>query len=201
MELLNIESLPSVLQNATASYSFAAGQRIFRQGDRIRNFYIVESGRIKLVRNTIEGRTIVLKVVSRGEILGENALISDFYSCTAIAEVESIAIAFPQSLLKETIRQYPDLAEDLIEKLVGKINSFEISLELLQIKAAHQRLLQYLQYKAAFSTIVNLDRPWKEVAAELDLTPRTLSRALSRLESEGRIDRQSGSITLLETEE
>lgn len=214
MNLLNIDSLPSLLQNAATSYSFAAGQRLFRQGDRQNNFYIVETGRVKLVRYTIEGRMVVLQVLRRGESIGENTFISGAYSCTAIAEVDSRAIAYPQPLLLEALNAYPELAEDLRAKLISKIQSFEVSLELLQIRSAHLRLLQYLQYRTASgnqtvvntsigyagetpaSLSVNLDQPLQEVAAELDLAPRTLSRALARLEYEGRIIRQAGSITL-----
>ncbi|MEO1763580.1 MAG: Crp/Fnr family transcriptional regulator [Cyanobacteria bacterium J06629_18] len=200
MNLLDIDSLPSLLRNASASYHAAPGERLFRQGDRPRNFYIVETGRIKLVRNTIEGRMVILKVARRGESIGENTFISNVYSCTAIAEVASRVIAYPQPLLREVIREYPELlADDVRAMLITKIQSLEVNLELLQTKAAHQRLLQYLRYQAASNngTVINLDQPLKKVAAELDLAPRTLSRALARLEQEGRISRQTGSITLI----
>lgn len=166
--------------------------------DRQSNFFVVASGRVKLVRYTIEGRMVVLQVTRSGESLGENTFISNAYSCTAIAEVESRAIAYPQPLLLEALDAYPELAEDLRAKLISKIQSFEVSLELLQIRSAHLRLLQYLQYRTASGnqTVVNLDQPLQEVAAELDLAPRTISRALARLEYEGRIIRQAGSITL-----
>ena len=198
MDLLNSDSLPSQLQNAVVSYSFTAGQRLFRQGDRLNNFYLVASGRVKLVRYTIEGRMVVLQVVRRGESLSTDALNSKIYSYTAIAEVETRAIAYPPPLLKEALREYPELAEDLRMRLVEKIQSLEVSLELLQIRSAHLRLLQYLQYAAASNnkTVVYLDQTWKEIAAELNLAPRTVSQALTRLESQGLITRQAGSITL-----
>ena len=198
MELSNIDSLPFLLQNSTADYTFAAGQRLFRQGDRASNFYIVTSGRVKLVRYTIEGRMVVLQIVRSGETLGENTVISNMYSCTAIAEVESRAIAYSQPLLTQALQDYPELAQDFITKLISKIESLEVGLELLQIRLAHLRLLQYLQYKviAANETSVDLDQPLKEVAAELNLAPRTLSRALARLEYEGRITRQDNLIDL-----
>ena len=195
MELSNVDSLPSLLRNSTANYTFVAGQRLFRQGDRASNFYIVISGRVKLVRYTIEGRMVVLQTIRGGESLGENSVTRNAYSCTAIAEVETRAIAYPQPLLTEALQNYPELAEDLITKLISKIQSLEVGLELLQIRSAHLRLLQYLQYNAV-SNIVNLDRPLKEVAAELNLAPRTLSRALARLEFEGRITRRGDSIEL-----
>lgn len=197
MELLNPD-LPSELQNAATSYTLAGGQRLFRQGDRASNVYLVTSGRIKLVRYTIEGRMVVLQVARRGESLGDSSFLADFYSGTAIAEVESIAIAYPQPLLEEALQKYPELARDYRTRLIRKIQSFEVSLELLQIRSAHLRLLQYLQYNTSPNneTVVNLDRPLQEVAAELDLAPRTISRALARLEEEGRIVRQAGAIIL-----
>ena len=94
------------------------------------------------------------------------------------------------------MREYPELAEDLRARLVEKIQSLEVSLELLQIRSAHLRLLQYLQYATSSNKVVYLDQTWKEIAAELNLAPRTVSQALTRLESEGRITRQAGSITL-----
>ena len=194
MELSNVDSLPSLLRNSTANYIFVAGQRLFRQGDRARNFYIVTSGRVKLVRYTIEGRMVVMQTVRSGESLGENTVVRNVYSCTAIAEVEARAIAYPQPLLTEAL-DYAELAEDFTTKLISKIQSLEVGLELLQIRSAHLRLLQYLQYNAVSNT-VDLDRPLKEVAAELNLAPRTLSRALARLEYEGRIMRQGDSIEL-----
>ena len=196
MNLLNTDSLPPQLQSAVVNYSFTAGQRLFRQGDRLNNFYLVTSGRVKLVRYTIEGRMVVLQVARRGESLSADALNSKIYSYTAIAEVETRAIAYPPPLLKEALREYPELAEDLRARLVEKIQSLEVSLELLQIRSAHLRLLQYLQYAASSNKVVYLDQTWKEIAAELNLAPRTVSQALTRLESQGLITRQAGSITL-----
>ena len=198
MGLINSDSLPRILQNVVIAGSFTAGQRLFRQGDRASNFYIVTSGRVKLVRYTIEGRMVVIQIVRSGESLGANTFISDVYSCTAIAEIETRAIAYPQPLLKEALREYPELAEDLRVRLVKKIQSLEVSLELLQIRSAHQRLFQYLQYNAASNdeTAVILDQTWAEIATELNLALRTVSRALTRLESEGRITRQARLVTL-----
>ncbi|MGD1917909.1 MAG: Crp/Fnr family transcriptional regulator [Pleurocapsa sp.] len=187
-----------MLQSVATDRSFTAGQRLFRQGDFAHNLYIVVCGRVKLVRYTIEGRMVVLQIVRRGESLGENTFISNTYSSTAIAEIETRAIAYPQPSLRAALREYPELAEDLSSRLVKKIQSFEISLELLQIRSAHQRLFQYLQYNAASvdGNAVNLDQTWTEIAAELDFAPRTVSRALTRLERDRRITRQAGSIGL-----
>lgn len=82
--------------------------------------------------------------------------------------------------------------------LVNKIQSLQIDLELRNIRLAHQRLLQYFKYSALVNheTVVNLDRPYKEIALELGFTAETMSRALLKLEKEGAIARQQNKIII-----
>jgi CRP/FNR family transcriptional regulator, dissimilatory nitrate respiration regulator len=55
--------------------------------------------------------------------------------------------------------------------------------------------LQYLAMPEQ-ANVVQIDRPWKEIADELGFTPDTLSRALTKLEREGSISRRQQHITL-----
>ncbi len=82
--------------------------------------------------------------------------------------------------------------------LIRKNETLMVQLELRDIRAAHTRVLQYLRYMAEprEHKVVQFDRPLKEIANELGLTPATLSRALARLEQEGLISRQQKSVTL-----
>lgn len=96
------------------------------------------------------------------------------------------------------IRDRLDLAEDFMTLLVTKNNDLIISLELRSIKAAHRRVLQYLRYLVGSidSNVVSFNRPLKDIANDIGLTPATLSRALTRLQREGTSERESNSITL-----
>ncbi len=198
MTFLTVESFPCELRNAIFKRQLVAGERLFRWGDLVRGFYIVETGRIKLTRPTIEDKMAFLQFVKPGESLGEEAIFSDFYSCTAIAEVVSQVIVYPRQLLLLAIRQNPDLAEELMRMLIREIDSFKVSLELWNIKKADRRLLKYLRYLAEPNNgkLVNLDRPLKELSTELRFTPETMSRALARLEGQGQITRHQNSIAL-----
>jgi CRP/FNR family transcriptional regulator, dissimilatory nitrate respiration regulator len=80
--------------------------------------------------------------------------------------------------------------------LVQKIHDLKVRLELRDLRKARDRLLQYLRYTAREQTIVTFDRPLKDIAIDLGLTPETLSRALTRLEREGEIERTQLQITL-----
>ncbi|ARV61184.1 hypothetical protein BZZ01_23505 [Nostocales cyanobacterium HT-58-2] len=198
MDLLTLDSLPVELRDKILYRNLTAGENLFLQGDLASSFFIVETGRVKLVRYTSGGKEVTLQIVGARDGLAEIALFSDTYPCTAIAEVNSQVIVYPKVLLLSAIRNNPDLAEDFMAMLVRKIQDLKIRIELRDIRAAHERLLRYLHYQAQSNeqTIVNFDRPLKDIAADLGLTPETLSRALTRLERDGMITRTRLSITL-----
>jgi CRP/FNR family transcriptional regulator, dissimilatory nitrate respiration regulator len=153
---------------------------------------------LRLLRSTIDSNVVSLQFVGSGQSLGEATLFSDTYAYTAIAEVAAQVIVYPKQELVTSLRQYSDLAEDVISRLLQKIDTLETNLELKGIRSAPQRILRYLQFLTlpALETTVNVERPWKEIAAELGFTPDTLSRALAKLEQEGRISRTDQRITL-----
>ena len=197
MDLLTIDSLPESLRGAIAFTNLSPGETLFTQGDDATAVFAVETGRVKLVRYTGEGRMVTFEVVRQGEILAESALFLETYPCTAIAQEASRIIIYPQEALRSALQNDPELAEDLTMRLINKIQTLKIRLEWFNSRAAHERLLQYLRFlSGANQTVVNLDRPLKEIAGELGFTPETLSRALARLEQQGAIARRGRLITL-----
>ncbi|GAA6617632.1 Crp/Fnr family transcriptional regulator [Scytonema sp. NUACC26] len=198
MDLLTLNSLPEELRNAVVHHDLSTGETLFQQGDPASSFFIVETGRIKLVRYTNDDKVVTFQVAEQGNSLGEIALFSETYPCSAVAEVPSRVIRYPKEPLLSAIRANPELAEDFMAMLVQKIQDLKLRIELRDIRAAHERLLRYLRYLAQSNSesVVNVDRPLKEIAADLGLTPETLSRALARLEREGKIARTRLQITL-----
>ncbi|KYC39961.1 hypothetical protein WA1_28785 [Scytonema hofmannii PCC 7110] len=198
MDLLTLNSLPEELRDAVVHHDLSTGETLFQQGDPASSFFIVETGRIKLMRYTSDDKVVTFQVAEQGNSLGEIALFFQTYPCTAVAEVASRAIAYPKEPLLSAIYANPELAEDFMAMLVQKIQDLKLRIELRDIRAAHERLLRYLRYLAQSDeqNIVNVDRPLKEIAADLGLTPETLSRALARLEREGKIARTRLQITL-----
>ncbi len=196
MDLLTLESLPEGLRNGIAYRNLAAKEMLFQQGDAASAFFVVETGRVKLVRYTSGDKMVTFQVAGVGECLGEVALFADTYPCGAIAELPSRLIVYPKELLLSALRDNSDLAQDFIAMLVGKIQALKLRLELQNIRKAHDRVLQYLRYQVGEQNAINFDRPLKDIAADLGLTPETLSRALASLEEEGIIMRSRLVITM-----
>ena len=68
MDLLTIDSLPESLRGAIAFTDLSPGETLFTQGDDATAVFAVETGRVKLVRYTSEGKMVTFEVVKGGEI-------------------------------------------------------------------------------------------------------------------------------------
>ncbi|MGK7952658.1 MAG: Crp/Fnr family transcriptional regulator [Xenococcaceae cyanobacterium] len=201
MELLSLDSLPPNLRDSVSIRKLVTGQKLFQAGDLAKSFFIIETGRFKLIRYLDNSNVVNLEFAQTGEILGDRSFFSEMYDTSAIALVNSTVIVYPKQIFRSSLREYPDLAADFIAILVKKIQSLQINLELHKIKPASERLLQYLKYTATDNdrNIVRLDRPYQEIALELGFTPETFSRALLKLEQEGSIERRCDRIVLYNT--
>ena len=76
------------------SKRFAAGEEIFRTGDRGRNAYIIERGKVE-VSVTRDGAVVVIAALGEGEIFGEMSMIDDAprsATVTATADTEVVVI-------------------------------------------------------------------------------------------------------------
>ena len=196
MELSNPNSLPTEIRKHVSYRNLAKGERVFRRGDTAKYIYILETGRIWQARPTIENKTATLQFARSGDLVGEDALFEEAYSYSAIANVASKVIVYHRSCLPPIIQNYPDLIEDLLERLTQKISRYQTNVELREIRAAHQRVLQYLKYIAPSLKTIHLDYPLQDIARQLGFTPATLSRALSKLEEDGFITREANAIVL-----
>ena len=198
MNLLSLDCLPSDLRSAIAWRELAPDQILFHQGDAASAFFVVETGRLKIARRVPEGRAITFQVARPGDSFAELAIFSDFYACTATAEIASRVVVYPKQPLLVALREYSNLSEDFMTQLVRRSLSLIVQLELRNIRTAHRRVLQYLNFLASTENtgIISFDRPLKEIAIDLGLTPETLSRALARLEREGIIVREQNLIRL-----
>lgn len=197
MDLVTLESLPDELRHGITVRELQPGQLLFQQGDLATAFFVIASGRIKLLHTVDRQDTLTLRTAGAGETLADIALFTEVYPNTAMAEIRSRVIVYPKQVLAEALHQHPALSEDFMRRLVQKIQSFQQQLGLRHVRKAQDRVLRYLHYQVQYADRgIQFDRPLKDIAAELGLTPETLSRALARLEREGHISRQNQVIML-----
>jgi CRP-like cAMP-binding protein len=98
--------------------TFGRGEVIFRQGDAgQQEAYLVHEGRIEVRRRTADGERL-LRILGKGELLGEVALWSDApHSATARTLEPVTLLVVPADRLESIVRTQPSLAIAIIRQL------------------------------------------------------------------------------------
>jgi CRP/FNR family transcriptional regulator len=197
MNRLRFDQLPIDLQALTSFQQLDTGQVLFAQHEVVQAAFILESGKIQLVSYTEDGQQIHHYTVWAGESFAEVALFHERYLCTAIASTPSRVLALPKQAYLAALKAHPLLAEMFMAQLAHRLYDSKILLELRSIRPAHKRVLHYLRLNVqADGVTVKLDRPLKEIADDLGLTPEALSRTLNQLHAQRMINRRKRIVTL-----
>jgi CRP/FNR family transcriptional regulator, dissimilatory nitrate respiration regulator len=112
------DALPRSLEAGSAARVVAPGELLFRQGDRATAIYKVESGRLRLIRRTVDDHLVILHTAHRGEFFAEASLLADAYHCDAVAAAQSRVRVYPKAIVMEALRTDPALRESR-QGLVG----------------------------------------------------------------------------------
>ncbi len=197
MDAFGLGQFASRLAPPIARRTLAAGAALFRQGDTASAVFVVERGRLALVRHLADGARVVLHVARAGDSFAEPALFSDIYHCDALAEAPSRVAILPKEAVLALLAHDPDLAQALIERLARQVQALRARLELRNVRRASERVWQMLHLAAGGTgNTVTFDRPLKSLAAEIGLTHEAFYRALATLVREGRIRRLRRRIVL-----
>ena len=96
------------------SKRFAGGEEIFRMGDRGRNAYIIERGRVE-VSVTRDGENVIIAELGKGEIFGEMSMIDDAPRSATVTATEDTEVVVIQ---RSRFRQPLTAADPLMNLLL-----------------------------------------------------------------------------------
>ena len=189
--------LPASLEAGSAVRVLAPGELLFRQGDPAVAIYKVESGRLRLIRRTVDDHLVILHTARRGEFFAEASLFADAYHCDAVAAVPSSVRVYPKQNVMEAMRKDPALAEAFMARLARQLQELRARMELRNIRSARDRVLQYLRLRAGVQgRSIPVEGQLQDIAAEIGMTREALYRTLAALETEGCLTRTETAILL-----
>lgn len=82
------------LAHCKDSYNVKKGDVLFSEGDQMNGVYCIKDGTCKLVKMNSSGKDTILKLITKGELLGQTSILTeDKASLTAVA-VEDMSVCF-----------------------------------------------------------------------------------------------------------
>ncbi|WP_437945976.1 Crp/Fnr family transcriptional regulator [Sorangium sp. So ce296] len=123
---------------------FEAGDVIFREGEPGTEAYLLEEGRIRLIKK-VRGAERSLMVLKPGDLFGESALLGGAARwSTAIALSRGVALALDQGTLQNLVERNPAVALRIIKQLVGRLRDAEDQIEIMMLNDTQSKVVNAL---------------------------------------------------------
>ena len=194
-EKLRPEEVDEVLRTAT-SRRYAAGDRVFEQGQTAEQFFVLLHGRLRVTQLTSEGQQVVVRMVNPGDLFGiAKALRRPDYPGTATAVSESVVAAWPMGMWDVFLDRYPSLAVSAMQTMGARLLESqqrvrELSTEEVERRVAHAVLRLANQSGKREESGIRIDFliSKQDIAEMTGTTLHTVSRILSAWEAAGLVE-------------
>jgi len=174
---------------------FAAGEVIFEAGTPATEAYLLQEGRVRLIKK-VGASERSLRVVRPGDLFGEQALAPGVTrTATAVALVESSAIVLEHATFEHVLTSNPVVGTRVLHQLIRRLRDAEDQIELLMLRDSQVKitaaLLQLCQEaqrgrpKAADSIALSVSP--MELSVRVGLDVDTVKRNVQQLRTSGHV--------------
>lgn len=190
LPLFSTLSAPAIARiAATARYiETAKAEFLFHKGDSCHGFYMIISGKIKLVFNALGGSEKVIEILMPGQSFGESVMFMEQpYPIGAQALTDVRCIFITKISVLEALESNPPLAQKLIATLSNSLHQLIQNQEFSGMRSGKQRIVDYIlrhirpEDTDAASPVAVLPASKATIASHLGITAEHFSRILHEL--------------------
>ena len=123
------------------------GDIIFEEGETLNGVYCIKDGVCKLSKLSANGKDQIVKLVVKGELLGQRSLISDEaanLSATALNDMEVCFI--PKHEIVGDLKKNTDFSYDVLQQMAQDLKDADDIIVNMAQKSVRQRLAETLIY-------------------------------------------------------
>lgn len=183
---------------------FQKDEYIFLECDPPRNLYVVVEGQVKLLKQTEDGREMIVEMAYPGEIFGEEAIFDGQpYPMTAQALDDVEVLSVSRSDFFAFLRDNPDLALEIITELGTRLRNAQNTIRALAMERVEWRIARILLMLARKAGVaerdgVSIDLPLtrQDIADMAATTVETTIRVLSNFRKLGLVETEKGKIVI-----
>jgi len=186
--------------------SLRRGTALFHEGDPGDELYIVSTGKLKIGRESPDGRENLLSVVGPGEIIGELTLFDPgARSTTATAVSQTELLSLKHEDLMTWLRERPQAAMNLLKSLAQRLRrTNDIVGDLVfsdvpgRVAKSLLDLAERFGKQAPDGTLVAHDLTQEELAQLVGASRETVNKALADFAARGWLRLEARAVVILD---
>jgi DNA-binding response OmpR family regulator len=181
--------------------SVKKGQIIYYDGDASQGIYLVLSGKIKITKQSEDGRELLTEIYQTDQYFGiHDALVGRLHTENAEAMQDSNICLLHIDQVDEILNKYPSYAMQFIKLLSSSLKNKDEQLVQLAYHSVRKRLAETLLRIKEINKSDTFKISREDLAAMAGMATETVSRTLSNFKDENLIEKKGSEINLINVE-
>ena len=135
------------LSDCKTSHIIKKGDAIFEEGENVNGIYCIKEGVCKLTKLSANGKDHIIKLVTRGELLGQRSMISDEPVNLSAIALEDMQVCFiPKTEVMGYFDKNNQFSLSVMKSICGDLKDADDHLVNLAQKTVKERLAETLLY-------------------------------------------------------
>jgi len=180
------------LQNVSLSKiteSYKRGSIIYQEGNRMKGFYCIQQGIIKIFKTGFDGKEQIIRFAKPGDIIGYRSVISNEPACTTTEVLEACTLChIPTDILMELVKTNGNFAIELMKltcKELGEANSYitDIAQKTVKERLAEILILLDVEFGVSPEGNLNISLTREELSNIVGTATESIIRLLSEFKN------------------
>ena len=135
------------LSDCKTSHIIKKGDVIFEEGENVNGIYCIKDGICKLTKLSANGKDHIVKLVTKGELLGQRSMISDEPVNLSAVALEDMQVCFiPKSEVMGYFDKNNQFSMNVMKSICGDLKEADDHMVNLAQKTVKERLAETLLY-------------------------------------------------------
>ncbi len=135
------------ISNCKTSLKIKKGDVIFEEGEMLNGVYCVRNGICKLSKLSENGKDQIVKMVVKGDLLGQRSLVSDEASNLQAVALNDMEVCFiPKAEIINDLQKNPKFSFDVLKSMANDLKEADDIIVNMAQKSVRQRLAETLLY-------------------------------------------------------
>jgi len=191
-----------MLNKITETYK--RGSIVYLQGNRMKGFYCVRSGIIKIYQTGFDGKEQIIRFAKVGDIIGYRSVVSNEPACTTTEVIDDAVLChIPTEILLNLVKNNGNFAVELMKltcKELGEANSYITDIAQKTVKGRLAEILIHLddEFGEDVQGILSISLTREELSNIVGTATESIIRLLSEFKSRNYIEINGRKIKILD---